>query len=59
MPEVVIKATVVLHNILTVAGDAILNEVVGQCVSIFDDALEDLADVANDQDKVLQLSMNT
>ena len=47
MAEFVVKATVVIHNILTVPGDAILNEVVGQCVSIFDDAFEDLANVGN------------
>ena len=47
MAEVFVKATVVLHNILTVAGDAILNEVVEQCVPIFDHAFEDLANVGN------------
>ena len=47
MAEVVLKATVVIHNILTVPGDAILNEVVEQCVFIFDDAFEDLANVGN------------
>ena len=35
MAEVVVKATVVLHNILTVPGDAILNEVVEQCCTNF------------------------
>ena len=58
MAEVVVKATVVLHNILTVPGDAILNEVTEQFVSIFDHGFEDLATVATDEDKVLQLSMN-
>ena len=47
MGEVVVKATVVLHNILTVPGDAILNEVVEQHVSIFNDVFEDLANVGN------------
>ena len=47
MAEVVVKATVVLHNILTVLGVAILNEVVEQCVPIFDHAFEDLAYVGN------------
>ena len=46
MAEVVVKATVVIHDILTVPGDAILNEVVEQCVSNFD-AFEDLAYVGN------------
>ena len=32
---------------LVVPGDAILNEVVEQCASIFDDAFEDLANVGN------------
>ena len=45
MAEIVIKATVVLHNILTVPDDTILNEVVEQCVSIFDDGFEDLDNV--------------
>ena len=45
MAEVVVKA--VLHNILTIPGDAILSEFVEQCVSIFDDTFEDLADVGN------------
>ena len=47
MAEVVVKATVVLHNIFTVPDDAVLNEVVEQCVSIFNDAFEDLANVGN------------
>ena len=47
MAEVVVKATVVIHNILTVPGDGILNEVVEQCISIFDDAFEDLPNVGN------------
>ena len=47
MAEIVVKATVVLHNILTVPSDTILNEVLEQCVSIFDDAFEDLANVGN------------
>ena len=41
MAEVDVKATFVLHNILTVPGDAVLNEVVEQHVSIFDDAFEE------------------
>ena len=47
MVEFAIKASVVLHNILTVPGDAILNGVVEQCVPIFDHAFEDLANVGN------------
>ena len=47
MAEVVVKATVVLHIILTVPCDAKLNEVVEQCVLIFDHAFEDLANVGN------------
>ena len=47
MAEVVAKATVDIHNIFTVPGDAILNGVVEQCVSILDDAFEDLANVGN------------
>ena len=47
MAEGVVKATFVLHNILTVTGDAILNEVVEQYVSIFNDAFEDLSNVGN------------
>ena len=47
MAEVVVKATVVLYNILTVTGDAIFNEVAEQCVPIFDHAFEDLANVGN------------
>ena len=47
MAEVVAKATVVLHNILTVQSDAILNEVVEECVPIFDHAFEDLVNVGN------------
>ena len=47
MAEVVIKATVVLCNKLTVPGGAILNEVVKQCVTIFDDAFENLAHGGN------------
>ena len=34
MAKVVVTATVVLHNILTVPGDAILNEVVEQCSTL-------------------------
>ena len=47
MAGVVVKAIVVIHSTLTVPGDTILNEVVEQCVSIFDDAFEDLANVDN------------
>ena len=47
MAEVVVKAMVVLHNILTVPGGAILNEVAELCVPTFDHAFEDLANVGN------------
>ena len=43
----VVKATVVLHNILTVPGNDVLNEVVEQCVFTFDNAFQDLANVGN------------
>ena len=39
----VIKATLVLHNILTLPDDNIQNEVVQDCVQVFDDAFEGLA----------------
>ena len=54
MAEAVIKATVVLHNVLTVPSDATLNEVVEQvCIYFLMMHLK-----ATYQDKFLQLSMN-
>ena len=38
----VIKGTLVLHNILTLPNDNNQNEVVEDCVQVFDDAFEDL-----------------
>ena len=45
--ESVIKATLVLHNILTQPNYNIWNEVVEDCVQVFDDASEDLIKQGN------------
>ena len=43
----VIKATLALHNILTLPNDIIQNEVVEDHVQVFDDAFEDLTKQGN------------
>ena len=43
----VVKATVVLHNILTLPNDQVHNDVVDNRAEIFDDAFEDLANQGN------------
>ena len=43
----VVKATVVLHNILTLPSDRVQNEVLDDRVQIFDDAFEDVANQWN------------
>ena len=43
----VLKATVVLHNILTLPDDKIHTDVVDNMAKIFDDAFEDLAKQGN------------
>ena len=42
----VVKATVLLHNILTVPADKVYTEVIDR-VKIFDDAFQDLANVGS------------
>ena len=41
------KATVLLHNILTVPADKVCTEVIDNRAEIFDDAFQDLANVGS------------
>ena len=43
----VVKATVLLHNILTVPADKVHTEVIDNRAKIFDDAFQDLANVGS------------
>ena len=43
----VVKATVVLHNILTLPNDKVCTDVVDNRAEIFNDAFEDLAKQGN------------
>ena len=43
----VVKATVLLHNILTMPADKVCTEVIDNRAEIFDDAFQDLANVGS------------
>ena len=45
----VVKATVLLHNILTVPADKVCTEVIDNRAKIFDDAFQDLENVGSQQ----------